>query len=132
MSKFLIIIAAFVLSTPSLAASVVGKSWSKQESTIDCGNGRRGTKCFSYANIELTWDTPVEREDGASLPLHEILYYIISKSKDGGQKEFIAVPRVNSFTLRFMPTGVYTFEISTVDSDRLQGNFSDSIQVTII
>lgn len=125
-----LLLLSFALAS-AYGASPVGKTWTKSESTLDCGNGRRGTKCFELATINLTWDHPTQREDDSPMSLSEVSHYIIQMQRDGGAVKTLAVAKSTSFTLRHMPAGVYTFAIATVDSDRLRGNFSTTIQVTV-
>lgn len=125
-----VLLLSFLVAS-AFAATPVAKTWSKAESTIDCGNGRRGTKCFQLATINLEWDHPTRREDDSPLALTEVSHYVITMQKDGGDVKTFAVAKSTSFTLRYMPAGVYSFAIATVDSDRLRGNFSTTIQVTV-
>ena len=125
-----VLLLSFLVAS-AFAATPVGKNHTKDAYTQLCPNGKRGANCFTTANIELTWDTPTLREDDSALPITEISHYVITMQRDSGPVVTISVAKKNSFNLKFMPSGTYTFAIATVDSDRVRGNFSDSIQVTI-
>lgn len=133
--KFIIAASVFVMLlfciVSAFAATPVGKTWQESDAVQVCPDGRRGTKCFGLATITLTWETPVEREDGSPLPFSEISHYVITQQRNTGPVTSIAVARSNIFVLRHMPAGTYTFAIATVDSDGFIGNFSSSIQETI-
>ena len=118
-------------SSLSYAAVPSDKVFNSNLSPFTCSDGRKGSKCFTFATIILTWDTPTQRVDGSSLSFNEISHYIIRKQRDAGVVVSMTVAKKNSIHLRYMPSGTYTFTIATVDSDRLRGPFSDSIQVTI-
>lgn len=120
-----------VLLATAYGATPVGKTHTKDTYTQLCPNGKRGANCFTTANIQLTWDHPAERIDDSVMPFTEISHYVVSMQRDSGPVVMITVAKKTSFNLKFMPSGTYTFAIATVDSDRLRGPFSDSIQVTI-
>jgi len=132
---FSLLIAVFItcalLALPVWAASPVGKTHRMQDYTQDCGNGRRGTKCIELYTINLSWDTPTQREDSSPLPRNEIFYYVLQYERGSGVTVQLAVSPGTEFQLYGMPAGAYTFRIATVDSDRQQGNFSDDISLTV-
>jgi len=85
------------------------------------------------ANIVLTYDTPTEREDGSALPIEQIDGYKLYRSHNGAAPEITNIPAdQNSYIFSDVETGVYTFEISTVDSDLIEGAKSESITVPVL
>jgi hypothetical protein len=87
------------------------------------------------ASIELTWDTPSAREDGSALSFYEIQGYVI----EYGTSSTSLQNRVNVDNLLpnslmisdLMPGNLY-LRIATVDSDGRQGEFSQTISITIL
>ena len=84
------------------------------------------------SSIELTWDIPVEREDGSYLAMHEISAYTIKYSSDKDNlSSTLSVPEatVTSLVVKGILTYPMYFKINTVDSDGLHGRYSDVIRV---
>jgi hypothetical protein len=98
---------------------------------VTCPDGSQGVECVELKSVELTWDTPVEREDGSPLSFNEISHYVIQYGLTENSISTIAVAKSNSVTLRSLPSGVYFFRIATVDSDKTQGQFSADISQTL-
>lgn len=124
-------LAILFVTNYAVAAAPTSRTWTKADYTQDCGNGRKGPSCFQARDIELTWSHPTQREDSSALTINEVSHYVISMSKDGGPARMIAVSKKTSFTLRHMPSGTYTFQISTFDTNKQQSAFSAEIQITI-
>lgn len=119
------------LFASSFAATPVGKTWSKAESTIDCGNGRRGTKCFQLETINLEWDHPTQRVDNSPLALTEVAHYVIQIERAG--VALIIQKAVGKGTATTEPaiSGDYTFRIATMTSDKQLGPFSEDVFLTV-
>jgi Immunoglobulin I-set domain len=85
-------------------------------------------------DIALSWDIPLEREDGSSLPLYEINGYTIAYGVDSNELNStvrIVGGQQTVHTLTNLETGTYFFAIATVDSDGIQGRYSDAVQVLV-
>lgn len=123
---------ASFLFVSAFAATPVGKTWSKAESIIDCGNGRRGTKCFELRTVNLTWDTPTQREDGSPLGISEISLYVLQREREGSIITIQThVGKGVSTSVKNLPLGNYTFRIATMDSDRITGAWSPDLLVPV-
>jgi len=88
----------------------------------------------STADVSLSWDIPTEREDGQALELYEINGYRIAYGFDENSLNNmyeVTGAAVTEQVFEDMNSGVYYFAIATVDSDNVQGNYSDTIQVVI-
>lgn len=112
------------------AATPTGKTWTGDRTIQDCADGKRGVTCFETRDVVLTWDHPTEREDSTPLALNEISHYVIEVSKDGSIRTF-AVAKSLSHTMKKLRSGTYQFRIATVDTDGLQGRFSEMVEVII-
>jgi hypothetical protein len=84
----------------------------------------------AYAtDIELTWQTPTEREDGSAITA--IDRFNIYHSVDNVVQEPIEVQaNAINHTLVDVASGSYTFQISTVESG-LEGELSDPVNVDV-
>lgn len=85
-------------------------------------------------SIELTWDTPTEREDGRPLSFEEIQGYVIEYGdKAVGLQHSLNVDNQlpNSSIIYDLLPGTLFLRIATVDSDGVQGTFSETISITI-
>lgn len=120
-----------LFSSVGLAGTPTGKTWDRSEFTERCADGRKAARCINFATIALTWEHPTQREDNSTLERREIAYYIIEMTKDSGTPKLLPVGPSDNFTLKYMPSGAYSFRISTVDTTGLQGDFSDAIGVNI-
>lgn len=87
------------------------------------------------ASVELSWDIPELRDDGSDLALYEINGYIIkygvdennlnsTLSVDGATQDSVVIAELNA--------GTYYFTIATVDSDGLQGAYSEQFEQVIL
>jgi len=84
------------------------------------------------ADVLLTYDTPTQREDGTALPFEEISGYKLYSSHNGVDSSIVNIPPgQNSYQFLDQPTGDYVYQISTVDSDGLEGNKSPTVLVEI-
>jgi hypothetical protein len=86
------------------------------------------------SSIELTWDIPQAREDGSDLSLGEINGYVIIYGTDVNNldSQLVVEGASNTMTqLLDLAPGTYYFAIATVDSDGVQGAYSDVIQQAI-
>lgn len=131
-SLFVILVGVWLLAASQItkAATPVGKNHTSIEYSQDCGSGRRGVGCVALSVIELTWDTPLLREDGSILALNEISHYVVEISTGVGNNRYIDVPKSNSIRLK-LNIGTYFFRIATVDSALLMGAFSQQITQSI-
>ena len=86
------------------------------------------------SSVQLTWDTPLKREDGADLELYEINGYVVMYGTDAGSldQQVIVVGTETSVLIESLAEGVYYFSIATVDSKGNQGAFSAQIQQVIM
>lgn len=86
------------------------------------------------ASIELTWDTPTEREDGSALSFNEIQGYVIEFGTNSTSlQNRINVENLlpNSLTISDLSTGLLYLRIATIDTDNRQGTFSSIINISI-
>ena len=84
-------------------------------------------------SVELTWDTPTEREDGTALDDSEIMGYVIEygyHSRALDKSRMIEGEFGNSFTINRITASELFLRIATLDSDGNQGAFSDIIKVS--
>lgn len=83
-------------------------------------------------SIELSWDHPVEREDGSYLPPEEIASYEVYLHYESMSEEVISIAGTQSMlVMDRMPLGVYRFEIATTDSEGITGQRSSAITVEL-
>lgn len=86
------------------------------------------------ADVQLTWGTPTEREDGTPLAAEEIGSYVIEYGQEEtslGQSVTVE-GTLNTTDINGLPNGTTQyFRIATVDSDGLRGEFSDTINVDL-
>lgn len=88
----------------------------------------------AIASLELTWDTPTEREDGSALSYDEIMAYVIEYGQNESSLEHsITVDNQpqNSLILDGLDPGELMLRIATIDSDGNQGEFSEMIWVAL-
>ena len=86
------------------------------------------------ASIELTWDTPTEREDGSALSFNEIQGYVIEYGTNAYELQnslYVNSELPNSSIISDLLPGTLLLRIATVDSDDSQGAFSETISITI-
>lgn len=85
------------------------------------------------ANVQLSWDTPVQREDGTVLLPEEIdSYRIYVLYADNGSATELDVPASqNSVTLEDLIAGSYVFEIATRDTAGALGRKSTPLQILV-
>lgn len=86
------------------------------------------------ASIELTWDTPTQREDGSPLSFSEIQSYVIEYGTSLTKLQnrlYIVNQLPNSTVINELLPGTLFLRIATIDSDGVQGTFSDTISITI-
>lgn len=82
----------------------------------------------------LTWSPPAARDDGSSLEQSDIEGYRVYYKQDREgrfQRIDIDDPLTTSLSLDRFPPGNYQFEISTVDTDGLESQRSETIHVTV-
>ena len=85
-------------------------------------------------DLALSWDIPLEREDGSSLALYEINGYAIAYGQSASQLDntvSVVGGQQTAHTLNDLAAGTYYFAIATIDSDGVQGRYSDAIQVLV-
>jgi len=86
---------------------------------------------FDY---QLSWNIPEQREDESELELFEIDGYIIvygTNAENLNSELVIDGASITSTTISELSSGTYYFAISTVDSDGVQGEYSELFQGTI-
>jgi len=86
------------------------------------------------SSIQLSWDTPLKREDGTDLELYEINGYVIKYGTDTNNLDHqVGVVGADTGVLiESLEVGTYYFSIATIDSDGVQGNYSPQIQQIIL
>ena len=85
-------------------------------------------------SLVLSWDTPTEREDGSSLSYDEIMAYVIEYGYNKNALEnrtTVEKQLPNSLVLNELSAGELFLRIATIDSDKHQGEFSDTISVLL-
>lgn len=85
-------------------------------------------------DVSLSWDIPLEREDGSSLSLFEIDGYTIVYGMSADQLNStvrVVGGQQTSHTLNDLEEGTYFFSIATIDSDGVQGRYSDVVQIAV-
>ena len=86
------------------------------------------------SSVQLTWDTPLKREDDTDLELFEINGYVVVYGTDTSNLD----QQVNingaetSVLIESLVEGTYYFSIATVDSEGVQGAYSAQIQQVIM
>ena len=87
------------------------------------------TSMASATDILLTWDKPLEREDGSQI--ETIGRFNLYTTIDNVLQDVNEIPGdALSFQLSEVETGNYTFQISTVEFEQ-EGALSDPISVNI-
>jgi len=85
-------------------------------------------------SVQLSWDTPLKRDDGTDLELYEINGYVIrygtNTSSLDQQVNVLGVE--TGVLIESLVTGTYYFSIATIDSDGVQGAYSAQIQQIIL
>lgn len=85
-------------------------------------------------SIELSWDTPTHREDGSELLFNEISGYVIEYGYGvASLNNRIQVDNQlpHSAILEELESGTIYLRIATIDSDNIQGAFSNIISINI-
>lgn len=88
----------------------------------------------AFRSLELTWDTPTEREDGSPLSFDEIKGYVIEYGQNESKLEhsiMVENQLPNKLVLDNIEPSTLLLRIATIDSDGLQGTFSEMIWVTL-
>jgi len=80
----------------------------------------------------VSWSIPTHRDNGNALPANEIDHYIVSYWKEGGSEQFITVSGVEQEqAVEDLPKGTWIFRVMTVDTDGLEGEWSELVRVVI-
>ena len=80
------------------------------------------------ADIQLTWSTPNDREDGT--PIQEIEKYNLYYTLNNVLQDVIKIDALaNSYTIQNISTGNHTIQISTVEAGN-EGDLSDPVTVS--
>lgn len=88
------------------------------------------TSC--YADVEVSWDWPVTRENGDFLALSEIEGATIRYQRTGDEPVFLVLPGLNSIhIIEKLPPGEWNFAVATVDTNGLSSDYSDTNGVLI-
>lgn len=83
-------------------------------------------------DIQWTWDHSIEREDGSALLPEERSLYNLYKIIDGEATFVASVPGTETTAMTTETSGgEHCYQISTVDTDSLEGNLSDPACVTV-
>lgn len=78
--------------------------------------------------VTLSWSIPTLREDGADLNLSDIAGYFIYES---GVQYFVSGGETVEYSLT-LPIRVYSFTISTVTKDGVEGKKSEAVTTQVI
>ena len=84
--------------------------------------------------LELSWDIPTERENGDALPLEEISAYTLRYgTNEDSLSNVISISggATTQYLLSDLSAGQLYLQIATVDSDGIQGAYSDTLSVFI-
>ena len=111
--------------------------------TIDDSQGGFSTATVSVtvnavttlASVELSWGIPFERENGDALELYQIDGYMIaygSSDSNLDSEVFVSGALVVNYLLENLSTGTYYIAIATIDSDGVQGAYSNTIIKTVM
>jgi len=85
-------------------------------------------------SLVLAWDIPTQREDGSNLTIAEISGYVIAYGTNATDLSMLITinnPLSQSLLLEDLEPGTLYFRISTVDSNQVQGNFSEIISTKL-
>ncbi len=84
------------------------------------------------ANITLSWNAPVQREDNSTLAANEIKKYTIHYGTTSGQhtEQSIAF-EATTYTITGLPVGTYYFVLTTTDTDGRVSAYSEEVAITI-
>lgn len=94
----------------------------------DAGNSN------TFADINLSWVAPAEREDNSPMSLSEIAGYQILFGQSQGQ--YSSSITINDgtavgYTLTDLPTGTYYFVVATIDTEGRESQYSPEVTVVI-
>ena len=87
------------------------------------------------ASVELSWDIPVEREDGSELSLYEINGYVVKYGTNSDSLDSLVNIDGYSDTnilIEELSPGTYYFAIATIDSDGVQGAYSTQLEQIVL
>ena len=96
----------------------------------DAGTGNSNT----FADINLAWVAPAEREDNSPISLSEIAGYQILYGQSQGQYSnsiIISDGTAVGYTLTDLPTGTYYFVVATIDTEGRESQYSPEVTVVI-
>jgi len=109
--------------------------------TVTIGNGSSNATSSTASlivnnlpSLLLEWEIPTERENGRGLETAEISAYLIAYGRsetDLSQLITITDPRTQSLLMEDLQPGLLYLKISTIDSDQVQGNFSETISAEL-
>jgi len=119
--------------------SITIKAGAEGETTYTClvTDGKDKARCQPFTLfvvkggvIQFSWNKPTTRADGTTLKPEEIQKYRLYKL-DPVTKQMVFLTDIGGFqetqAVYNFPPGSYTFKMSTVDTNNLEGAMSDSI-----
>lgn len=78
-------------------------------------------------SVTFSWEAPSTRVNGDPLTLEEIQGYELYWSVNGGETQTVEIGVVNSYDLAGLDPGTYEAAISTVDTDGLYSQPSETV-----
>jgi hypothetical protein len=87
----------------------------------------------AYADINLSWVAPAEREDNSSMSLSEVAGYQVFYGMAQGQYSNSIVINDGTavgYTLS-LPAGTYYFVVTTIDTEGRESQFSPEVTIVI-
>ena len=85
-----------------------------------------------YADVEVSWEWPVSRENGDFLELSEIAGARLRYQRTGDEPTLLILPGLNNtYTVEKLPPGTWNFALATEDTNGLLSNYSNSNGVVI-
>lgn len=82
-------------------------------------------------SVTFSWSAPSERMDGSLLPPDQIGGYELYYSADGGETQVVEIGVTTSHSLERLDPGSYEAAISTVDTDGLYSEPSNTVTFEI-
>jgi len=87
------------------------------------------------SSVALTWEVPLQREDGTDLEVYEIDGYVVAYGTDANNLDSavsVSGGWETSFVVEDLPANTYYFAIATVDSKGIQGAYSGVIEQSVM
>ena len=88
----------------------------------------------AFADINLSWVAPAEREDNSSMSLSEVAGYQVFYGMAQGQYSSSIVINDGTavgYTFTDLPAGTYYFVVTTIDTEGRESQFSPEVTIVI-